>query len=163
MKTTIGIDNGPTGTIGIIGPDGSIFEETPTQPCLHYGKKGTKTQRLDRGKLWNMLTHLENSTRQIIAYLERPFTGRFPAANISAARFFEATIITLEDFQIGYEVIDSKVWQLPLLGKVKGSAALKQASLLRGIQIYPHHEKAIRDHGDADGILIAHFFHSTGR
>lgn len=160
MKTTIGIDNGPTGTIGIIGPDGVIFEETPTTPCLHYGKKGTKTQRLDRGELIDMLCQIDPN--KAMAFVERPFTGRFPAANISAARFYEATIIVLEDLKIGYEVVDSKVWQLPMLGKVKGSAALKEASRLRGVQIYPMHRMAIEDHGDADGLLIAHFFSKRG-
>ena len=159
MKTTIGIDNGPTGTIGILNDRfGALFEETPTQPCLHYGKKGTKTQRLNREELLRLLTLLESSP--IMAYLERPFTGRFPAANISAARFYEATIISLEDLGIGYRTIDSREWQLPMLGKVKGSANLKKASMMRGIEMFPSHAKAIKSHGDADGLLIASFYHS---
>jgi len=29
---------------------------------------------------------------------------------------------------------------------------------LKGIELYPMHAKAINQHGDADGLLIAHYY-----
>jgi hypothetical protein len=160
-QITVGIDNGQSGSIAILGGDsGVFFDSIPTKDALHYGKKGTVGQRLDREALRRIICGDMNPDREgIIAYVERHFTGRFMNAVIPAQRFFEATIITLEDMGIGYEVIDSGVWQKPMLGAVGGSAALKKASLLRGIQLYPKLEAAIRSHKDADGLLIAHHFH----
>lgn len=154
--TTIGIDNGSTGSIGILNADGAIFESIPTVEYLHYGKKGTISQRLDRQSLTNLV---EDHVGKLRVFIERPFTGKFINAVIPAHRFFEATIITLEDLKIGYEVIDSREWQTALLGPVKGSAFLKKASRLRGTQLYPQLTDAINSHGDADGLLIAHHYH----
>lgn len=158
-RTTIGIDNGSTGSIGIISPDGVTFESVPTQDYLHYGAKGSISQRLDRAALINLIQPHNNSIQAPRIFIERPFTGKFINAVIPAHRFFEATIIVLEDLQVGYEVVDSREWQKPVLGLVTGSANLKKASKLRGIQLYPKLEQAIKSHGDADGLLIAHHFH----
>jgi len=158
-KAIVGIDNGPTGSIGIIGPDGVIFESVPTKESLHYGKAGTKSKRLDRAAFKDlMFMHVPFGT---MVFVERPFTGQFVKAAISAARFYEAMIICLEDMNMGYQTVDSKEWQKPVLGEVKGSAALKKASKLRGIEMYPNLKAAITKHKDADGLLIAHHFFYT--
>lgn len=159
MKTTIGIDNGPTGSIGIICPHGEIFEPMPAMDSLHYGKKGTISKRLDWKELRDLIVNTVGDDKPCLAFVERPFTGQFVKTAISAARFFEATLIVLEDLGIGYRTIDSKVWQKPILGDVKGSANLKKASRLRGIEMYPEHATAIKQQKDADGLLIAHHFH----
>lgn len=179
--TIIGIDNGASGSVGIIRDGVAVhFGPVPTQDYLHYGKKGSIGQRLDRLSLGVLLRQHAPYTnvpvgededgkeqyaeapdfRTTRVYVERPFTAgpRMINAALSAARFFEATIITLEDLGLGYEVIDSGVWQKPLLGGVTGSADLKKASKLRGIQLYPHLTDAIKEQGDADGLLIAHHF-----
>lgn len=161
-RVTVGIDNGSTGSVGIIGPNGAIFEKVPTQPYLHYGKKGSIGQRLDRAALINLiLGQIDKPTEiaNVRAYIERPFSGRFINSVVPAHRFFEATIIVMEDLKIGYEVVDSREWQPPILGNVKTSAKLKLASELRGVQLYPQLRDAIKSHGEADGLLIAHFFH----
>ena len=166
MRITIGIDNGSTGSIGIIGPDGVTFEAIPTQDYLHYGKKGSISKRLDRCALTNLVeVQLKEHSPigcQLVTrvYIERPFTGKFINAVIPAHRFFEATIIALEDLGLGYEVVDSREWQAAVLGNIKGSALLKKASKLRGIQLYPALSAAIISQGDADGLLIAHHFHT---
>jgi hypothetical protein len=157
MKTIIGIDNGPTGSIGIITDAAATFHLVPTSEYLHYGKKGTFSKRLNRAALIALLTPHKETAR---VFIERPFTGSpmMIMAVLSAHRFFEATIITLEDLKIGYEVIDSKTWQMPVLGGISGSAALKRASKLRGIQLYPMLSEPITKHKDADGLMIAHRF-----
>ena len=158
-KTIVGIDNGPTGSIGIIGPDGVIFESVPTIDALHYVMNGTWSTRLDRQSFKDLL--FLNVPQGAMVFIERPFTGQFVKAAISAARFYEAMIICLEDMNMGYQTVDSKEWQKPVLGEVKGSAALKKASKLRGIQMYPNLQAAITKHKDADGLLIAHHFFYT--
>lgn len=169
--TTIGIDNGSTGSIGILTTEGALFESVPTQDYLHYGKKGTISKRLDRAALSHLLSpycvpqgSVAGVTRwigrsNVRVFIERPFTGKFINAVIPAHRFFEATIIVLEDMQLGYEVVDSGAWQAALLGGVSGSAQLKRASKLRGEQLYPALKGAIKSQGDADGLLIAHHYH----
>ena len=171
-KITAAMDNGSTGSIGIITPSRVWFMPVPTQDYLHYGKKGSISKRLDREALRYALReagavypgctldHEWVGTDNIHIFLERPFSGRFINAVVPAHRFFESTIITLEDLGLGYEVVDSRQWQLPMLGtKVKGSAELKKASRLRGLQLYPQLKDAIEKQGDADGLLIAHHFH----
>lgn len=158
MRTIIGIDNGSTGTIGIIGENSVNFIETPIKESLHYGKKGGLIKRLDRKAFRELLAGLNPVDTTV--RIERPFTGApmMIQAMLHAHRFFESTICTLEDMGFGYEVVDSGTWQKPTLGEVKGSAELKKASKLRGIQLYPQFESLIKKHGDADGLLISHYF-----
>ena len=161
-KTYIGIDNGSTGTIGIIAPGGVQFLETPVVESLHYGKKGGLIKRLDRPAFKTLLSGL--NPVDCVIKIERPFTAGPMMINamLHAHRFFEATICALEDLGFGYEVIDSGTWQKPMLGDVKGSPELKKASKLRGTQLYPQFAEAIKRHGDADGLIIAHYTATRG-
>ena len=163
---TVGIDNGTSGSIGVIGylgggigsgPRQVDFCKVPTQEYLHYGQRGTISLRLDRAALTLILAPVVCSGTRV--FIERPFSGQFINAVVPAHRTFEATIIVMEDLGLGYTVIDSREWQKPVLGAVSGSAELKKASKLRGIQLYPQHRDAITKHKDADGLLIAHHFH----
>jgi hypothetical protein len=163
---TIGIDNGSSGSLGIILNSQAVhFGPVPAQDYLHYGKKGSISKRLNREAL-SFLFHAQNIgqeewdefARSVRVFVERPFSGKFINAVVPAHRFFEATIITLEDLGIGYEVVDSGPWQKALLGGVTGSPELKKASKLRGIQLYPHLADSIKKHGDADGLLICHHY-----
>lgn len=164
-KYTLGIDNGTTGSIAVIGPDGSIFEPMPTKKML-MGKAGKIITRVSFGALSGLLMPYdcmgETSKCEVHAFVERPFTGSAMMVNtmVLSARAFEAVLIVLEQAGIGYTVVDSKEWQRGILGAVKGSAALKQASALRGAEMFPMHRAAIEDHGDADSLLIAHYYHT---
>jgi hypothetical protein len=156
----IGCDNGSTGTLAVIRDGVCLhFGPTPTKDALHYGKKGKLTKRLDRAAFRSGIEPLVDGGISR-AYVERPFTGGPMMINamLSARGFFEATLCALEDMGIGYEVVDSGEWQKAMLGAVKGSAELKKASMLRGIQIYPEWADAIKKHGDADALLIAHHY-----
>jgi hypothetical protein len=156
---TIGCDNGATGTIAIIGPNGSLFDYIPTMQTLQ-GRAGKVVTRVDHFGLKTWLeANIEQPYSRAYAYVERPFTGKFLNAVLPGQRAYEAVLIVLEQLGIGHETIDSKGWQKAILGDIKGSPALKQASKLRGIQMYPAHAAAIKSHGDADGLLIAHHYH----
>lgn len=163
-RVTIGVDNGSSGSIAILNHIGSIFEPMPTKSAL-MGKAGKVIKRIDHQSLYDFLVLYVGGepTENIHAFIERPFTGSPMMINtcVLSARSFEAAIIVLERLGIGYTVVDSKEWQKAILGNVKGSPALKEASGLRGAQIYPAHAKAIEDHGDADGLLIAHHYHKA--
>ncbi len=160
MKTTIAIDNGVTGSISIIGPDGVFFEPMPTKEQL-MGRAGKVVRRIDWAVLFSMI---QNRTRGVghHAYVERPFTGSAMMINttVLSARAHEAVSIVLEQLGIGHETVDSKPWQASMLGAIKGSPALKKASMLRGMQMFPAHAKAIKDHGDADSLLMAQYYHN---
>lgn len=157
-RLVIGIDNGSTGTLGIIGPDGVIFDEVPTQESLHYGRtrKGTGL-RLDRLRLQFILMPYVLGDYDCQAFVERPFTGKFMTAALAGARVFEATLITLEILGIGFQTIDSGDWQKKFFN-ARTSAEQKKSSMLRGIEMYPQFRDQIKKHGDADGLLIAHRF-----
>jgi hypothetical protein len=77
-----------------------------------------------------------------------------------AARAHESVMICLERLLFGHQTVDSKEWQKAVLGDIKGSAALKKASAIRGATMFPAHAKAIKDHGDADSLLMAQYYHN---
>ena len=155
MKTWIGIDNGVTGSIGVITTNGSHFFETPIKKEQNYTKKKDNISRIDVVKLDELLCLYEHP----FAVLERPFTNpKMWKTTISAIRTLEATISYLESMNIGFVYIDSKEWQRDLLPTgVKGSSALKKASHDIGIRMFPQHRELIEKHGDADGLLIAEY------
>ena len=73
-------------------------------------------------------------------------------------RCFEAEIIALEECEIGYTVISSKIWQKNLLPKgIVGSKELKKAALDVAKRLYPYlaDKLSIKN---ADSVLIAHNF-----
>lgn len=158
---TIGIDNGVSGSIAVVR-DGHLihFGPTPTAEHLHYGKKGSKIRRVDFHDLASFLRHYADTAEEseilVRAVIERPMKnpGRFTATE-SGLYAFEACRIALEVAGIGYTVVDSRSWQKKFLGEVKGSAELKKASLIRGIQMFPKFEAAIRKQKDADSAFLA--------
>jgi hypothetical protein len=173
QRITIGIDNGQSGSIGVIAPGRVSYLPVPTIPYLHYGKKGSIGKRLDRHRLRAILHEVVDLNGSawvgfdnIRVFIERPFSGKFINAVVPAHRFFESTITVMEDFDLehkqslGYEVVDSGAWQKSVLGNVSGSDALKLASKLRGVQLYPQLKDTIEAHGDADGLMIAHHYHN---
>lgn len=162
-ETVIGIDNGCTGSIGIIkkGAD-PVFILTPAFKTQDYTKAKKTISRIDVPQMYDFIKyHTERRQSTAIAYVERPMINpaRF-SSSIVAARAYEATITVLEMLGIPYQPIDSKEWQrglLPSSGK-KGidSAVLKQESKDIGIRLFPQFRELILKHKDADGILMAY-------
>ena len=155
MKTYIGIDNGVSGTIGIISEKGVSFLETPSKVEQSYTKKKGNITRIDFQKLYILLKGMKDCHVMV----ERPMVNpaRFKAT-VSALRAMEATLIVLEILKMPYEYIDSKEWQKALLPQgIKGEAELKKASVDIGRRLFPQHENLIVKHKDADGLLIAEY------
>ena len=152
----IGIDNGVTGTIGIIVPSGSYFYEIPVKKEQNYTKKKGNISRVVGTALKEMLAPFVNSNTMI--QIERPMVnpGRF-AATTSALRALEAVLIVVEQLGLAYEYIDSKEWQKVLLPQGSKKEQLKEDSKNIGCRLFPQHRELIEKHKDADGILIAEF------
>jgi len=155
MNSFIGIDNGSTGTIGVITPFDNFFWKTPIKIEQNYTKKKDNISRIDVIKLEYLLQVFENP----FALVERPLTGSKYAKSVNRAlRALEATICTLEALEIGYDYIDSKEWQKELLPSgLKDNTQLKKASRDIGTRMFPKHKELIVKHGDADGLLIAEY------
>jgi len=184
VKYYIGIDNGSTGTIGIVDTNGQIllFCLTPTISSLNYQKKKTNITRVDNIKLYSMLQDFydycteSDEKVELVVYIERPMInpGRF-TASLSAARALESTLVVLEwladyldrlsGLTLSTNYIDSKEWQKKLLGEdIKGSDNLKKASMELGMTMVDDEatKKLIKKHGDADGLLIAKYIQMMG-
>ncbi len=160
-KTYIGIDNGVSGSIGIIYGDGSSeFHPTPIKKELNYTKSKKYINRLDVPSFKRILeSTIVKSTGSpgIMVVLERPMVNplRFDAT-ISAIRCLEATLIVIEELNLSFNYIDSKVWQKELLPSgLKGTDELKKASLDIGSRLFSQFKDVYKN--DADGILIAEY------
>lgn len=152
----IGIDNGTSGTIGIIAPDDVLFFPTPVIKELNYTKKAQYISRVDHKKMYHLLSAFEAMPAKVL--LERPYVGQHIRNSQSAARTLESTLIVLELLRIPYDYIDSKEWQKALLPKgITGTPNLKKASMQIGIRLFPQFKDEIEKHGDADGLLIAEY------
>lgn len=149
-----GIDNGVTGSIGIIYEDGSYeCHITPVRKELNYTKAKSYISRINALELTKILS-VANTNSNI--FIERPMVNpsRFNAT-VSALRCFEATITILETLGLSYEVVDSRSWQKELLPSGLSGEELKPASLSVGKRLFPNVD--IGKHSDMDGMLIAEF------
>jgi hypothetical protein len=158
-KAFIGIDNGVTGSIGIIEVDGAViksaFISTPVKNCRNYTKEEQYLNRID----WKTL--VDNLPKGGMVYVERPMINpKAFKASSSALRALEATIIVLE--MLGYEhnktyfFVDSKDWQKEFISSaVIGHDEMKEASKQVGLKLFPSNGGFINKHKDADGLLLA--------
>ena len=157
-KLFCAIDNGVSGTIGIISDNFIDFIKTPTKSEQNYTKKKGNITRVDFNKLREYLAEVtkDYSTEEIIVALERPMVNptRFQATT-SALRALETTLIAVETLDLPYFYIDSKEWQKELLPNGTKGDALKKASVDIGSRLFPQF-KDIK-HPDRDGILMAEY------
>ncbi len=165
-QVIVGIDNGVTGTIGIVSDlTGSVFCKTPVRKTLDFQvSKPHWLNRLDghalKEILYNYKEHAQVEFEGFYVYLENPSVNpKRWTASMSAIRCWEATLIILEDLRIKHEFLTSKPWQAGMLpAGIKGAPQLKEASKQIGIRLFPEHEQLINSHSDADGILIAEYY-----
>lgn len=156
----LGIDNGVSGSIGILSADQSveIYFPIPTKRMLNYQK--SKEAYINRVDIWEAKKQIQNVIGDEPAkiLLERPMVNpeRF-IPTTSALRALEATVILLESLGLGYEYVDSKAWQKEFFPKGEKGTDLKLLSREVGVRKYPKLREAILKHKDADGILIAEF------
>lgn len=157
LKFYIGIDNGVTGSIGIVGKELTYYEfmETPVTSGQDYTKVKKNVSRVNVTALAEIISALKEYGL-CVAVLERPMKNpaRFDAT-CSAMRALEAELTVLELYDVPYMFIDSKEWQKEMLPKrIAGTKELKKASLDIGKRLFPEINSK---HPDRDGILIAEY------
>jgi len=155
--TYIGIDNGTTGSIGIIHSDRSYeFFQTPSRIEQDYTKKKQNVGRVNIQEFCNLITLSAKGQEKVIVLIERPFVnpGGF-RSSLAAVRCMEAEFVVFELLGIPYIMVDSKSWQKELLPQPCSKEQLKKASRDIGLRLFPGVEDMIKKQKDADGILIA--------
>lgn len=153
-KIFIGIDNGVTATVGIVGGAQPVMVKLPTKNEQNYTKKKDNITRLDAKGFADLIGGYDPN--EVMIVMERPMVNptRFKATT-SALRCFEAELTLVEHFGFAHCYVDSKDWQKVMLPKGVSGDDLKKASLDIGNRLFPQ----FRDfkHPDRDGILIAEF------
>ena len=154
-KIYIGIDNGTSGTIGIILPDGTPqIYHTPVKKEQDYTKNKKLISRLNVLSFRSLF--LLHDKDDMVFVLERPLiNSRFFNTTVIAARCFESELSQIELIGSRHYFIDSKEWQSALLPKGYHGAGLKKASLDIGNRLFP--QLSDFRHPDRDGILIAEY------
>lgn len=153
----VGIDNGISGSIGIVSPNGTAFIATPTIKCKSYTKEEQNIHRIDWKELLKGLSDLPKDKTFVL--MERPLVNpRAFKATQSALRALEATLICIEYNLLDFEYIDSKTWQREFISSaVIGHDEMKEASMMVGLTLFPNNGMFIKRHKDADGLLIAEY------
>lgn len=152
----IGIDNGTTGTIGIVGEgiEPQLYH-TPVKKEQDYTKAKKQITRLDCNEFIEIINQFELNDVKIVC--ERPMINPTRwTASMTAIRCWEAQLIIFETLGISHQFVDSKEWQREMLPKgIKGSDEQKKASLDIGNRLFP--QFASFKQKDRDGILIAEY------
>jgi hypothetical protein len=157
-KYWVGIDNGVSGSIAIIKPDGTVFfEKVPVKTEQSYTKAKQNISRIKVLELAEILKINIPEGGIVRVVIERPMVNvtRFKAS-ASGLRALEATLIVVDDMlHFPYSYIDSRIWQKVLLPSGVNGEDLKKASLDIGNRLFPQ----FRDmkHPDRDGLLIAEY------
>ena len=162
----IGIDNGPSGSIGVIREGWTDFAVLQDRGLVKFEQNWTKAKgnisRLVVPAFRMYITKIIWGAPAANIMMERPMVNptRLLATRV-ALRFLEAQLIVLEEMDLSVEYIDSKDWQTRengLLPKgVKGTTELKRASKEIGKRMFPSWRAFFEEHGDADGMLIAEY------
>lgn len=154
-KIWVGLDNGVSGTIGIVGEGiDPVFVKTPVKKEQDYTKAKKIITRLDYSKFMELFSGLNKN--DVCVVMERVMVNpqRF-AATVSALRCHEAELIMIELLGCKHMFIDSKEWQKAMLPKGCSGEELKKASLDIGNRLFPQFEEV--KHPDRDGLLIAEY------
>ena len=154
----IGIDNGVSGGISIIDKNHNLVlcKKMPIERKLYFTKKKKFFNYIAFNELIDILCQHTRS----FAYIERPMINpKMFNASLSAFVAYDRVTLALERVGIGFDTIDSKLWQKCFLPpKLKGKE-LKEASIQVAKRLYPNAD--IKTDGQADSLLIAEFLKRT--
>jgi hypothetical protein len=153
-NTYIGIDNGVTGSVGIIIPKPGFYHliPMPVKTEQSYTKAKNNISRVDFTNLYSFLEEYDNNP---IVLIERPMVnpGRFKAT-LSALRCLEAVLNCVEILELPHIYVDSKQWQKVMLPSGLEKEELKKASADIGQRLFPQ-IKLNSKLKDADALLMA--------
>lgn len=162
MKVWIGIDNGISGTVGIIKDNGQYnFCNIPVFLKTDYQKKSNHyITRLDYVRFKNLLDENIDYGDEVKVLIEYPLVNpKLFKSTISAVRCLESLEIVLEEYGLDYDFIQAREWQ-KYLG-IKGDTKIQSAN--KGIELFSKCKVKIEQHGDADGLLIAQYLKEVGK
>lgn len=151
----VGIDNGVTGTIGIVGDNiEPKLYKTPVKVEQNYTKAKANITRLDVNAFFALFDGYNRN--DITVVMERPLVNpaRFKST-VGALRCFEAELIIVELLGLRRIYIDSKEWQKAILPNGTSGEDLKKMSKDIGDRLFPMFDDF--KHPDRDGILIAEY------
>jgi len=156
----IGIDNGCTGSIGIINSDTNemVFKPTPNKKVLDFQTTSKKyVTRVDFDELCTVLMTccLDETKVMVEIPLMNPHLWK---ASISAVRALETTWIALEKSDLSFEFISVHKWRkrfIPGYTSTMKAAEAKKLGMEIAIRKFPALADEFRKHGDPDGLLIA--------
>ena len=150
----VGVDNGVSGSIGIVGDGTLVYVKMPVFKSLSYTRHTQWINRVDVNGLMGVFSPYVGKELKVV--LERPLVNPMMfKATQSAMRALEATLIVLEDLKFPYSYVDSKEWQKVLLPTGLKGSDLKKASLDIGKRLFPSID--FSGHSDADGLLLAEY------
>lgn len=153
-KWYVGVDNGVSGSIGVISDEEVVYFKVPVRKYFSYTKKKQFIHRLDFEKLCSFFSGLRD--KNVFVLIERPLVNPMKfVASMSAMRAFESLVICLEINKISFNYIDSKKWQHTLLPDGCKGKELKTASKQIGQRLFP--KVNLDTFEDADGLLIAEY------
>jgi len=158
----VGVDNGPSGSIGVLTKDRTEFHETFTSPIFDYTKAAQMMTLLDYRKMRAFFKRLMEEG-DLIMMMERPMVnpGRWRATVIALRAHQQYLDIFTSLRHPEPSFIDSRKWQKVYLPSGIKGPALKVASKQVGCRMFPIHAETIEKHGDADGLFIAMYLKST--
>jgi hypothetical protein len=151
------VDNGVTGSIGMVDSDGNCiyFSHTPVTKELNYTKKKSWVHLIDGLELISIFRNHPLEEYKMVL-LERPMVNPMRwTASMSAIRAFESTLTIIKTLKIPYRYIDSKEWQKRMLPEGLKGDELKVASLQVAKRMFPLID--FKGFKDADGLLMAEY------
>lgn len=157
-RVWVGIDNGTTGTIGIIFSRGDyMFTRVPSKEEINYQRKKVHTiTRIHRQNLITLLTGSLAGASDVRVMIEKPYTQAIASQALTCGhRALEAVLNVVEDLSYPHEIIPASDWQKMLLpAGLKGIQA-KRAGVDVCRKLFPQLDwDKIKD---ADGMLIAEY------
>lgn len=158
MKVSIGVDNGITGTIGVITDEDTYFIKTPVKVEQSYTKAKQNITRVEVSEFKKFLEQFTGKGNNIHCIVERPMINpQRWKSSMSGMRALEATLNVIELLNIPYSYVDSKEWQKELLPRGCKKEELKVKSKDIAVRMFPQHKTLIEKHKDGDGILMAEY------
>ena len=153
----IGIDNGPSGSIGVLSSGPAQMFLPVTERILNYTQKKAYTTLLNFRKMKRFFWKLANTREPIMLAMERPMInpGRWSATCV-ALRVHQQYLDMFSALKMGEPMsLDSRKWQKKFLPSGVKGPELKPASEQVGLRMFPQCRAEILKHKDADGLFIA--------
>ena len=158
VSVTVGIDNGITGGLAVIGPHGHMIDAIP-MPSQRWRKRNEVDVRAVH--LWLTRVTAEKLSDALYV-IEEPNNSRTPSTAYSVASSFHSLRGFFETKRLRWKRITPQSWQKEILGKVP-QGETKPYALSKAMEIWPDERFLASDRckkaheGMIDAALIARY------